>query len=146
MTLWCQISPFEQFLLVLFGSKNCTCLIQGLQHGWVQEQGWGWQQPLCWQPQGLPLPAHSLTAAWSQLHPPAAGLPSPGSTAGPWERPGPSSCLFCCLQSLSLSSGFLFQPHLPLRRKKLFCHIQFTLKVSLLGFCPSCHGDSAFLP
>lgn len=33
-----SISPFEQFLLVLFGSKNCTCCIQGLRHGWAQDQ------------------------------------------------------------------------------------------------------------
>lgn len=101
-----SISPFEQFLLVLFGSKNCTCCIQGLQHGWAQKQGRCWQQPSCREPQGRLLPACPLTAAWSQLYPPAAGLPSPGTAAGPagWggeRKLGPSSCLSCCLCSLS---------------------------------------------
>lgn len=64
------VSRFEQFLLVLFGSKNCTCCIQGQYHSRDEEQGWSWQQQLCQQCQ---------VWHWSQLCPPAAELPSCGT-------------------------------------------------------------------
>lgn len=54
--------------------------------------------------------------------------------------------LFLSLQTLSPTPGFLFQHHLLLRRKKLVCYIQFTLKPPLPSFCPPCPWASAFLP
>lgn len=111
------------------------------------------EQPSWQKAQRKPFLAHPLVAACNKLCPSAAGLPSPWTTdrltgrVGK-RRLGPSSWISCCpysppaLSPLSLTSGFLFQHHLPLRRKKLICHIQFTLP----GFCSSCPQASAFLP